>query len=59
MGNLDAEMGKSADAAAEFKKAAELDPTHASSYYYNLGAIMVNKGQMDEAAEALKKATDH
>ncbi len=51
-------MGKSADAAAEFKKAAELDPTHASSYYYNLGAIMVNKGQMDEAAEALKKATD-
>ncbi len=58
LGNLDAEMGKSADAAAEFKKAAELDPTHASSYYYNLGAIMVNKGQMDEAAEALKKATD-
>ena len=42
----------------EFKKAAELDPTHASGYYYNLGAIMVNKGQMDEAADALKKATD-
>ena len=58
LGNLYAEMGKSADAAAEFKKAADLDPTHASSYYYNLGAIMVNKGQMDDAAEALKKATD-
>ena len=58
LGNLYAEMGKPEDAAAEFKKAADLDPTHASNYYYNLGAIMVNKGQMDEAAEALKKATD-
>jgi tetratricopeptide (TPR) repeat protein len=58
LGNLYAEMGKSADAAAEFKKAADLDPTHASGYYYNLGAIMVNKGQMDEAGAALKKATD-
>ncbi len=58
LGNLYADMGKSTDAAAEFKKAADLDPTHASNYYYNLGAIMVNKGQMDEAAEALKKATD-
>jgi len=58
LGNLYAEMGKSTEAAAEFKKAADLDPTHASNYYYNLGAIMVNKGQMDEAAEALKKATD-
>ena len=51
-------MGKSTEAAAEFKKAADLDPTHASGYYYNLGAIMVNKGQMDDAAAALKKATD-
>ena len=58
IGNLYADMGKPTEAADEFKKAAELDPTHASGYYYNLGAIMVNKGQMDEAATALKKATD-
>jgi tetratricopeptide (TPR) repeat protein len=58
LGSLYAEMGKSEDAAAEFKKAADLDPLHASGYYYNLGAIMVNKGQMDAAATALKKATD-
>lgn len=58
LGNLYAEMAKPEDAAAEFKKAADLDPTHASNYYYNLGAIMVNKGQMDQASEALKKATD-
>ncbi len=58
LGSLYANMGKSADAAAEFKKAAELDPNHAAGYYYNLGAIMVNQGQMDEAATALKKATE-
>jgi tetratricopeptide (TPR) repeat protein len=58
LGSLYADMGRTEDAAAEFKKAADLDPLHASGYYYNLGAIMVNKGQMDAAAEALKKATD-
>lgn len=58
LGSLYANMGRPTDAAAEFKKAAELDPTHAGSYYYNLGAIMVNQGSMDEAATALKKATD-
>lgn len=58
LGSLYADMGRSEDAAAEFKKAADLDPLHASGYYYNLGAIMVNKGQMDAAAAALKKATE-
>ncbi len=58
LGSLYASMGKSDDAATEFKKAADLDPTHAAGYYYNLGAIMVNQGHMDEAAAALKKATD-
>jgi tetratricopeptide (TPR) repeat protein len=58
VGSLYADMGKPEDAAAEFKKAADIDPAHASSYYYNMGAIMVNKSQMDQAAEALKKSTD-
>jgi tetratricopeptide (TPR) repeat protein len=58
LGRLYAEMGKTAEAIQEFKKAADLDPTHASGYYYNLGAILVNKGQMDDAAIVLKKATD-
>jgi tetratricopeptide (TPR) repeat protein len=58
LGNLYSDMGKFAEAAEEFKKAADLDPTHASNYYYNLGAILVNRGQMDDAAVALKKATD-
>ncbi len=58
LGNLYVEMGKTAEASDEFKKAADLDPTHASGYYYNLGAILVNKGDMDGAGAALKKATD-
>lgn len=44
------------EAQAELTKAAELDPTNAGKYYYNLGAVLVNAGQNDAAAEAFKKA---
>jgi tetratricopeptide (TPR) repeat protein len=57
-GKLYAEMGKTAEAQAEFQKAAEIDPADAARYYYNLGVIMYNQGKMDEAAAALKKSTD-
>jgi len=43
---------------AELKKAADLDPPNAGKYYYNLGAILVNSGQNDAAAEAFKKAIE-
>lgn len=43
---------------AELKKAADLDPTNAGKYYYNLGAVLVNTGQNDPAAEAFKKAIE-
>jgi tetratricopeptide (TPR) repeat protein len=58
LGSLYAEMGKVAEAQAEFQKAADLNPAGASGYYYNLGVVMVNQGKMDEAAVSLKKATD-
>ena len=58
LGNAYAEMNKIPEAQAEFQKAAELDPTGASRYYFNLGVTMYNRGRMDEAAQALKKATD-
>ena len=44
------------EAQAELTKAAELDPTNAGKYYYNLGAVLVNANQTDAAAEAFKKA---
>jgi tetratricopeptide (TPR) repeat protein len=46
------------EAHAELTKAAQLDPTNAGKYYYNLGAVMVNSGQNDAAGQAFKKAID-
>ena len=43
---------------AELKKAAELDPTKAGQYYYNLGAMLVNAGQSEPASDAFKKAIE-
>ena len=40
------------------QKAAQLDPANAGKYYYNLGAVLVNTGQVDGAGEAFKKAID-
>jgi tetratricopeptide (TPR) repeat protein len=41
---------------AALDKAAQLDPTHAGRYYFNLGAVLTNAGQADAAGEAFKKA---
>jgi len=46
------------EAQAELAKAAQLDPTNAGRYFYNLGAVMVNSGQNEAAGEAFKKAID-
>ena len=56
LGNVYADMGQSEDAAAEFKKAAEVDPSRAATYYFNYGAILYNQGKMDEAVGAFQKA---
>ncbi|HUA87276.1 MAG TPA: tetratricopeptide repeat protein [Bryobacteraceae bacterium] len=53
-----AKQKKFADAQAELTKAAQLDPASAGKYYYNLGAVLVNTGQTDQAIEAFKKAID-
>jgi tetratricopeptide (TPR) repeat protein len=57
LGSVYADMGKTAEAQAEFEKAAELNPKGAARYYFNLGAIMSNTGKTDEAAAAFDKAT--
>jgi tetratricopeptide (TPR) repeat protein len=58
LGTVYARSNKIADAQAEFKKSAELNPAGASRAYFNLGVVMYNSGKMDEASEAFKKATD-
>ena len=57
MGSVYARMNKIPEAKEEFKKSAELNPTGAAQAYFNLGVVMYNAGKMDEAAEAMKKAT--
>jgi tetratricopeptide (TPR) repeat protein len=49
---------KFAEAQTELTKAAQLDPTNAGKYYYNLGAVYVNTGNMEPAGEAFKKAIE-
>ncbi len=46
------------EAQAELQKAAQLDPPSAGRYFYNLGAVLVNTGQLDPAGEAFKKAIE-
>jgi tetratricopeptide (TPR) repeat protein len=58
MGNVLAEMGKTQEAAEQFRMAAEMDPGQASRYYFNYGAVMYNTGKMDESSDAFKKATE-
>lgn len=46
------------EAQAELEKAAQLDPTNAGRYFYNLGAVLVNNGQVEPAGIAFKRAID-
>jgi Tfp pilus assembly protein PilF len=51
-----AHSGKFPDATAELEKAALLEPANACKYYYNLGALYTNAGQVDPALDTFKKA---
>jgi tetratricopeptide (TPR) repeat protein len=42
----------------ELDKAASLDAPNAGRYYYNLGALLTNNGQLEPASVAFKKALD-
>jgi len=46
------------EAQAELQNAAQLDPPNAGRYYYNLGALLVNSGQLEPAGDAFKKAIE-
>lgn len=46
------------EAKAELTKAAQLDPTQAGKYYYNLGAVLVNTGQTAASEDFFKKAIE-
>ena len=45
------------EGSAELEKAAQMAPDNAGTYYFNLGATMVNTGNTQGAIEAFRKAT--
>jgi len=49
MGQAQAKSGKTDDAAKSYQQAAQLDPTGAGQYYFNLGAILTNANTMNDA----------
>ena len=51
-------LKKFPEATAETEKAAQLDPTKAGQFYYNLGASLVNAGQSEQASSQFKKAIE-
>ncbi len=53
-----AKARKFPEAQAELTKAAQIDPPNAGRYFYNLGAVLVNIGQLEPAGEAFKKAIE-
>ncbi len=46
------------EAKATLTRAAQINPTGAGQYFYNLGAVLVNTGQLDAAGEAFKQAIE-
>ncbi len=53
-----AKAKKFPEAQAELEKAAQLDPPNAGRYFYNLGAVLVNTGQIEPAGVAFKRAIE-
>jgi tetratricopeptide (TPR) repeat protein len=47
---------KPAEAQEALNKAADIDPSNAVRYYYNLGAVLINSNQTDAAGIAFQKA---
>jgi tetratricopeptide (TPR) repeat protein len=59
--NLALELIKNGDldeGKVELEKAATLDPANGGKYYFNLGAVMVNRGNVLAAVDAFRKATE-
>lgn len=46
------------EAQAELEKAAQLDPPQAGKFFYNLGALYVNSGQLEPSGAAFKRALE-
>ncbi len=55
LAEADAKSNKVDDAVASYNKAAQLDPTRAGQYNFNVGAVLTNAGKVDDAIVAFDK----
>jgi Tfp pilus assembly protein PilF len=53
-----ARQAKVKEATAELEKATQLNPSGGGRYMYNMGAVLVNTGQLDGAIGAFRKAVE-
>ncbi|MFQ5695036.1 MAG: tetratricopeptide repeat protein [Terriglobia bacterium] len=58
LGQVYIAMGRTEDAIKEYEAAAELSPEDAATYFYNLGVIFYNKGDMKAAQVPFRKAVE-
>lgn len=58
LGAAAARLGKADEAADSYKQAAQLDPTHAANYYYNLGVVLHNTAKDAEGKKQAAAAFD-
>jgi len=58
LGIAQGNAGKVDDAIKTLTKAGEINPTQAPQAFYNLGAVLTNKGRSKDAAEAFKKVIE-
>jgi tetratricopeptide (TPR) repeat protein len=50
--------GKLEEGKIALVKAAELEPANAGKYFFNLGAVMINSNNTEDAVDAFRKATE-
>lgn len=55
LAEAESKSNKVDDAVTNYNKAAQLDPTHAGTYFFNEGAILTNAGKVDDAIAAFDK----
>jgi tetratricopeptide (TPR) repeat protein len=55
LADVNAKSNKVDDAVANYTKASQLDPEHASGYLFNIGAVLTNAGRVDDAIVAFDK----
>ena len=55
LAEADAKSNKIDDAVTNYNKAAQLDPTRAGQYNFNIGAVFTNAGKVDDAIVAFDK----